>query len=157
MPLLCTAWKVFVFGVFLVRIFPHSDWIRRDTKYLSVFSPNVGKYGPEKLQLQIRTLSTQCWSDYWEIVDKGLSSDTSGSALCSNHFYLFDTCCLCQYAKQGSCYLDYCPNSCYLFEPYCHIVCSHKQNQVLIYLTGNIPLNLKFVLLIIEEDVSHHD
>ena len=24
------------------RIFPHSDWIRRDT-YLSVFSPNVGK------------------------------------------------------------------------------------------------------------------
>ena len=33
---------------FLVRIFPHSDWIRRDTKYLSVFSPNAGKYGPEK-------------------------------------------------------------------------------------------------------------
>ena len=33
---------------FLVRIFPHSDWIRRDTEYLSVFSPNVGKYGPEK-------------------------------------------------------------------------------------------------------------
>ena len=39
---------------FLVRIFPYSDWIRRnilylsDTPYLSVFSPNVGKYGPEK-------------------------------------------------------------------------------------------------------------
>ena len=33
---------------FLVRIFPHSDWIQRDTPYLSVFSPNVGKYGPEK-------------------------------------------------------------------------------------------------------------
>ena len=33
---------------FLVRIFPHSDWIWRDTKYLSVFSPNAGKYGPEK-------------------------------------------------------------------------------------------------------------
>ena len=31
----------------LVRIFPHSDWIRRETEYLSVFSPNVGKYGPE--------------------------------------------------------------------------------------------------------------
>ena len=30
--------------VFLVRIFPHSDWIRRDTSYLSVFSPNAGKY-----------------------------------------------------------------------------------------------------------------
>ena len=25
-----TAWKVSVFGVFLVSIFPHSDWIRRD-------------------------------------------------------------------------------------------------------------------------------
>ena len=32
---------------FLVRIFPHSDWIRRDTKYLYVFSPNARKYGPE--------------------------------------------------------------------------------------------------------------
>ena len=31
---------------FLVCIFPHSDWIRRDT-YLSVFSPNAGKYGLE--------------------------------------------------------------------------------------------------------------
>ena len=39
-----TTWKVFVFGVFLVRIFPHLDWIRRDTPYLSVFSPNAGKY-----------------------------------------------------------------------------------------------------------------
>ena len=44
-----TAWKVsnqircffwFAFSVF--------DWIRRDTPYLSVFSPNAGKYGPEK-------------------------------------------------------------------------------------------------------------
>ena len=33
---------------FLVRIFQHSDWIRGDTEYLSVFSPNAGKYGPEK-------------------------------------------------------------------------------------------------------------
>ena len=34
---------------FLVRIFPHIDWIRRDTeRYLSVFSPNTGNYGPEK-------------------------------------------------------------------------------------------------------------
>ena len=35
-------------GFFLVRIFPHSDWIRRLTPYLSVFSLNAGKYGPEK-------------------------------------------------------------------------------------------------------------
>ena len=33
---------------FLVLIFPHSDGIRKDTEYLSVFSPNAGKYGPEK-------------------------------------------------------------------------------------------------------------
>ena len=36
------------YGVFLIRILPHSDWIHRDTKYLSVFSPNAGKYAPEK-------------------------------------------------------------------------------------------------------------
>ena len=35
-----TAWKV--------PKSAHSDWIRRDTKYFSVFSPNAGKYGPEK-------------------------------------------------------------------------------------------------------------
>ena len=33
---------------FLVRIFPNLDGIRRDTGYLSVFSPNAGKYGTEK-------------------------------------------------------------------------------------------------------------
>ena len=58
-----TAWKVSVFGDFLVLIFPHSDWIRSispysvNTEYISVFSPNAGKYGPEKLR--IRTLFTQ--------------------------------------------------------------------------------------------------
>ena len=36
-----TAWKVSVFGVILVRIFSHSDWIRRDTPYLSVFPCSV--------------------------------------------------------------------------------------------------------------------
>ena len=35
--------KVSIFEVILVRIFPHSDLIRRDTPYLSVFSPNAGK------------------------------------------------------------------------------------------------------------------
>ena len=28
-----SSWKASVFGVFLVRIFPHLTWIRRDTKY----------------------------------------------------------------------------------------------------------------------------
>ena len=36
-----TAWKLFVLGVYLVRSFTHSE-------YLSEFSPNAGKYGPEK-------------------------------------------------------------------------------------------------------------
>ena len=42
-----TAWKVSVFWVFLVRIFPHLDWIQRDTPYLSLFSPNAGKSNSE--------------------------------------------------------------------------------------------------------------
>ena len=37
-----------VFGVFVVRIFPHLHGIRRDTEYLPVFSPNAGKYALEK-------------------------------------------------------------------------------------------------------------
>ena len=41
---LYTAWKVSIFGVY---------------RYLSVFSPNVGKYGPERLW--IRTLFMQYW------------------------------------------------------------------------------------------------
>ena len=32
-------------GPHFSRIFPHSEWIRRETKYLSVFSPNAGKCG----------------------------------------------------------------------------------------------------------------
>ena len=40
-----TVQNVSVFRVILVHIFPHSDWIRRDTEYLSVFSLNVGKCG----------------------------------------------------------------------------------------------------------------
>ena len=38
--------------IFSVRIFPHLDRNWRDTTYLSVFSPNVGKYGPEKLRMK---------------------------------------------------------------------------------------------------------
>ena len=33
---------------FLVRVFPHSNWIRRDTPYLSVFNSNAEKHRPEK-------------------------------------------------------------------------------------------------------------
>ena len=38
--------------------FPAFGLNRRDTLYLSVFSPNAGKYGPEKSR--IWTLFTQC-------------------------------------------------------------------------------------------------
>ena len=38
-----TAQNVFVFGVILVRIFSHSDWIRRDKECLTVLSPSAGK------------------------------------------------------------------------------------------------------------------
>ena len=34
--------------LFLVRIFPISNWIRRNSSYLSVFSPNAGKYRPDE-------------------------------------------------------------------------------------------------------------
>ena len=62
---LVTAWKVSVFGVFLVRIFLHLNWIRRETPYPSVFSLNAGMYGPGILQ--IRTLLTQCMSGQYSI------------------------------------------------------------------------------------------
>ena len=39
-----TVWKMSVFGVILARIFPHLDWLQRDTP---IFTPNVRKYGPE--------------------------------------------------------------------------------------------------------------
>ena len=47
----CTVLKLSVFRAFLVRIFSHLNWTRRDTEYLSLFSPNVGKYGIEKLRI----------------------------------------------------------------------------------------------------------
>ena len=33
--------------LFCIRIFLHSDWIRKDTPYLSLFNPNAGIYGTE--------------------------------------------------------------------------------------------------------------
>ena len=61
------------YGVFLVHIFPHSDCIRRDTSYLSVFNPNAGKYGPEKTpylntfhavqKIQNESKLTKCFTD----------------------------------------------------------------------------------------------
>ena len=41
----------------VVRIFPHSDWIRRDTEYLFVFSPNIWS-----VFSRIRTEYEEMWS-----------------------------------------------------------------------------------------------
>ena len=56
---------------FLVRIFPYSDWIRRDTSYLSTFSLNTGKYGLEKTPysdtfhaVADTLFHNECWKEY---------------------------------------------------------------------------------------------
>ena len=56
----CDGLKIFFVRSFLVRIFPHLDWIRIFTPHISVLSPNAGKCRPEKLQTRI--LFTQCVS-----------------------------------------------------------------------------------------------
>ena len=66
-----SAWKVSVFGVCQVCIFPHLDWIRVDMEYLSISSPNAGKYVPEKLR--IRTLFTQDMYQIYEFQEKVLN------------------------------------------------------------------------------------
>ena len=48
--LINTTQKVFIFRVFLVRIFPYLDLIEKFTEKISVFSPNAGKYEPENLR-----------------------------------------------------------------------------------------------------------
>ena len=70
-------------------IFPHSDWIRRDTPYLSVFCTNVEKYGPE--QLRIRSLFTQ-WMFTIKIYHSSfmyLQAHYSTSQWCLTVFVLF--------------------------------------------------------------------
>ena len=76
--IIITSWNVFVFGVFLVRIFLHSDWIRRVTPYLSVFSLIAGKYGPEKLGIWtlimqwilVKQVNKWRWRNYSNVVSK---------------------------------------------------------------------------------------
>ena len=55
-----TAWKVSVFGVILVRIFQHSDWIRRDTKYLSIFTLNAENAGQSNYEYEYLLRSVRC-------------------------------------------------------------------------------------------------
>ena len=72
-----------VFGVFLVRIFQHSGCTQRDKKYLTVFSLNEGKYGPEKLQ--IRTILTAA-----HIYTRNCSSQNNNGRICSSNCLHYD-------------------------------------------------------------------
>ena len=56
-----TAWKVSIFGVFLVHIFPHLDWIRRDTISLHIPS-KCGKIRTRK------TLNTDTFHSVYDIL-----------------------------------------------------------------------------------------
>ena len=58
-----TAWKVSVFGAFLVLIFPHSDWIRRDSSHLSIFSWITGKIRIRKIP-NTETFQAVCVSTF---------------------------------------------------------------------------------------------
>ena len=53
---------------FLVRMFPHSDWIRRDTRDLSVFSPNAETYGPEKTLYLDTFHAVECWRYHYHCI-----------------------------------------------------------------------------------------
>ena len=88
------AWEMSVFGIFFVRIFPHTGWIERDTLYPPVFSPIVGNYGPEKLQ--IRTLFTQCIT-YW------LSNYDIQMSLSLIIFTRLSECKLCTFENSSTC------------------------------------------------------
>ena len=55
------AWKVSVFKIFLVSIFPHSDGMRRFTPEIFVFNPNAENYGPEKLWIRTPFTYTVFW------------------------------------------------------------------------------------------------
>ena len=58
-----TTKKLSTLLLILVCIFPNSDWLGRHTPYLFVFSLNIGKWRPVKLQ--IRTLFTQYYSYFF--------------------------------------------------------------------------------------------
>ena len=71
-----------VFGVILIRIFPHSDWIRRDTEYLRIQS-ECGKM--QTRIIPIWTLFTQWKLSTLFCQFKNLKSlmDSEGSNKCA--------------------------------------------------------------------------
>ena len=103
------AWKVSGFGVFLVRIFPHLDWIRTlnmDTFHLSTFkqTENSAKDGlvssrgsylckenfPRFSSLWIdKRIITICKSINWIEIEKGTIFTWYTGFFCSSHVRLF--------------------------------------------------------------------
>ena len=68
-------------GPHFSRIFPHSDWIGRNTEYLSVFSPNAGK---------CRKNADQNNSEYRHFSRSGYFSFTSlkrSKSACKKYFF----------------------------------------------------------------------
>ena len=56
---------------------PYFSAFGRNTLYLSVFSPNVEKYGPEKLQIRTFLTQRKTWENLWSShVFKGYSFGT---------------------------------------------------------------------------------
>ena len=74
----CVKVSAFVFA--LVHILPHSDWIWRDTMYLSAFNPNEGKYWPE--WLPIRAFFTQWFIEGISLIQMFKKIGTFFSARC---------------------------------------------------------------------------
>ena len=78
-----TASKRSVFGVFLVRILPHLDWIRRDTPYSVQMRGNA-----DQKNSRIRTLLTQCKLGffvsvtYWESAYVSICRDSRPEVFC---------------------------------------------------------------------------
>ena len=71
---LYSVWKVSIFGVILVRIFPHSDWIRRDTEYLRIQS-ECGK---------MRSRITPNTDAFYTVFTQWFND-----VMCTKNFYLF--------------------------------------------------------------------
>ena len=82
-PKAFTAWKVSVFGDFMGLIFPHLDWILKDTPYPFVFSVNEWKYRPEILQ--IRTLFTQWFCKSERATTQSLFFNLALFMVCDKH------------------------------------------------------------------------
>ena len=71
------VWKVSKYGVLLLRIFPYSEWIRRFTEQISVFSPIRGNMDQKKLRIltlfrqrlkHIKlTFHVPCINDQWSV------------------------------------------------------------------------------------------